>query len=300
MSEISCDAKMTSKDLKRKHNSNNSNVSTTHGLFAEVGKKSRFDEAASISYNPYINERTAAESIWVPDCKMVEISKMRGNFWRLMGFSLDHRDFLFPEEALLLLERGQLIITKPDDCTNGVIHPHHKRYTLREFYALVITHTVPFQCYLAYTKLKGLQYIVARHKQEKLVTIESEKFFYDLSIQYPQYSLLDLAVSFDIYPNSKQFSKKKKNANNSKPTSHVIVVTCNNTFSVKLLIQLLDESNGIPLLFAYVSPTGNVIFEELSDALIALDLDNRGQSIGPPVAPLSPTADVAPCGPSCT
>ena len=47
--------------------------------------------------------------------------------------------------------------------------------------------------------------------------------------------------------------------------------------------QQIDEAQGVPLLFAYVSETGHVMLEEFADAFLALDLDNRGAVIGDPL-----------------
>ena len=243
--------------------------------------RSQKQSQSSLPYNPYVNEKNSTDSTWLSDQRLVKVNQLKGNYWRYMGFTHNGNDFLFPEEALILLERGQLIINKQhiEGENDGVfIHPHHRRFQLLDFYNIVMTTCVPYQCYLTYVKLKGLQYIARRHMQEKLICIGSEKQLFDLHKKFPQYRLLDLAVSFDIYPNSKTMSKKK--IAESKANSYVIVVTCSHTFTSKLLFKLLDEADGVPLLCAHVSETGNVILEEFADASIALDLNNRGATIG--------------------
>ena len=243
--------------------------------------KSEKHSSSSLPYNPYVNEKNSAETTWLPEQRLVVVNKMRGSYWRYMGFTHNGNDFMFPEEALILLERGQLIINKSpveNENKDAFIHPHHRRFQLMDFYDIVMTTCVPLQCYLTYVKLKGLQYIARRHVQEKLICIESESQLYELHKKFPNHKLLDIAVSFDIYPNSRTMSKRK--IAESKANSYVIVVTCSHTFSSKLLFRLLDEADGVPLLFAYVSETGNVILEEFADAFIALDLNNRGATIG--------------------
>ena len=245
-----------------------------------VKKEARSEKhsQSSLPYNPYVNEKNSTDTTWLPEQRLVKVNKMKGNFWRYMGFTYNGNDFLFPEEALILLERGQLILNKPQGRGETFVHPHHRRFQLTDFYDIVIKTCVPYQCYLTYIKLKGLQYIARRHEHEKLLCIESEKHLYDLHKKFPQKKLLDLAVSFDIYPNSRAMSKRK--IAESKANSYVIVLTCSHTFTAKVLMRLLDEAEGVPLLMAYVSETGNVILEEFADAFIALDLNNRGAIIG--------------------
>ena len=48
----------------------------------------------------------------------------------------------------------------------------------------------------------------------------------------------------------------------------------NLTFPSSLMLRLLDEAAGVPLIFAAVMPTGTVILEEFTDALSSLKWTN--------------------------
>jgi hypothetical protein len=56
------------------------------------------------------DRRSVAEAVWTPDPGVAELVSMRGNFWRVMGFSSNRRNYLQPEEALLLVEKAQLCV----------------------------------------------------------------------------------------------------------------------------------------------------------------------------------------------
>lgn len=45
-------------------------------------------------------------------------------------------------------------------------------------------------------------------------------------------------------------------------------------FSPEIIMRLLDESKGVPILFGVVQSSCNILFEELSDAEISLSFEN--------------------------
>jgi tRNA-splicing endonuclease subunit sen54 N-term len=73
---------------------------------------------------------------------VVEVVKLAGNYWRTTGYSVNARCFLYPEEALHLLEERKISI----ECKGVTL-------TLEQFYGTTMT-LLPLQCYLTYTKLK--------------------------------------------------------------------------------------------------------------------------------------------------
>lgn len=79
---------------------------------------------------------------WHDDKKVVEIIQMKGNFWRTHGFSENGKDYLYPEEALLLYEKSLIRIE-----ANGI------RMSLKDFYNVVVG-IIGLPCYLCYVKLK--------------------------------------------------------------------------------------------------------------------------------------------------
>ncbi len=73
---------------------------------------------------------------------IVEIVVMKGNFWRIVGFNSDGKSYLYPEEALFLVERSVLLVK---------IEGQSIEYS--QFYELVVQHTT-LPCYLTYVRLK--------------------------------------------------------------------------------------------------------------------------------------------------
>lgn len=150
-------------------------------------------------YEPKINDKNAAISLWNRYTKVAEVVQMRGNFWRVFGYSVDRKSFLFPEEALLLYERSSMTVEVIEYVTDTVIKDtssslspagagvgvgntlevefenlqekkavstvtkiRKTRYPFQKFYEEVIG-IISMPVYLAYTKLKSLDYIVLRH-----------------------------------------------------------------------------------------------------------------------------------------
>lgn len=85
--------------------------------------------------------KNAATGSW--EGNILRMTKIKGSFWRIMGHDRNGMSYLYPEEALYLLERKQLIASNEE---NNAI-------ALSDFYQAV-THTIPLACYLTYVKLK--------------------------------------------------------------------------------------------------------------------------------------------------
>lgn len=97
-------------------------------------------------HRPYevpLNLKQVAVARWLPKLNLVEVIKIRGNFWRKFGFSLGKKNMLNPEEALFLLERGMLVIENESG----------KRIPFRDVYD-EITLKIGLPCYLSYVKLR--------------------------------------------------------------------------------------------------------------------------------------------------
>jgi hypothetical protein len=86
-------------------------------------------------------KNTAAAS-WQNAIGVAQMVKMKGNFWKSMGFSINGKEFLYPEEALLLLEKNQIIIS-----LDGHIIEKSMFYN-------IVLNFIPLPCYLTYAKLK--------------------------------------------------------------------------------------------------------------------------------------------------
>jgi hypothetical protein len=91
---------------------------------------------------------------------IVHIVRLRGNFWRICGFSKNGKDYLYPEEALYLVERSFLIV-KYEEVT----------VDYSSFYKQIVGH-VSLAFYLTYIKLKVLKSsAVIQYKHLKTKTI---------------------------------------------------------------------------------------------------------------------------------
>ena len=93
-------------------------------------------------YTVRVNSKHAATGRWNDALGLVEIISMRGNFWTKVGFTINQKNFLYPEEALYLVERAQLFI----DNKGGVLPSSL-------FYEIVVK-KIKLAVYLTYVKLK--------------------------------------------------------------------------------------------------------------------------------------------------
>mmetsp|Transcript_5003 Transcript_5003/g.7406 ORF Transcript_5003/g.7406 Transcript_5003/m.7406 type:complete len:248 (+) Transcript_5003:13-756(+) len=205
------------------------------------------------------DKKNIAGAKWNSDVDVVELTKMRGNFWRTTGFSKQSRNFLFPEEALFLVERYMLLVERDG-----------KYFDFDRMYEEVIK-TVPLSCYLTYVKLKTLDYAVFRHGTI-LTRVGSDEEIFQLLQSRPSDSLLECLVSYDVYPHDSSFSKK--NRHEIQPLAFIIVYDGDTTPSARVMLTLLEEAKGVPIILALSTPTGAVLLEEFTDSLITLNLEN--------------------------
>ena len=82
------------------------------------------------------------------------------------------------------------------------------------------TRVVPLPCYLAYIKLKSLDYIVVRHCKQVAV-FEDETALLRRMKEGPDRFLLDEAVSFDLFRNESTWTKSR--AADMTPVGRVVV-----------------------------------------------------------------------------
>ena len=136
-----------------------------------------------------------------------------------------------------------------------------------------ILHYVPQACYLTYVKLKSLEYITFRHssKYPPRAFAGDADIFAHIAAN-PTAGLLESLIAFNIYPQSGTWSKKLMAQ--IQPTSYVLVMTGDWTLSARLKLRLLEEARGVPVIFAAVLPSGNLILEEFTDARFSLDWQN--------------------------
>lgn len=86
-------------------------------------------------------KKNYAQGQWISDLKLVELTVLKGNIWKFMGFSRDKKNYFYPEEAMFLVQQDKLEVCCGD-----------RRVELAELYALVVD-SISFPCFLTYSKL---------------------------------------------------------------------------------------------------------------------------------------------------
>lgn len=99
-------------------------------------------ESLNRVYEVPINLKNAGIGSW-NDGSKIEMVKLRGNFWKTFGHSIKGKNYLWVEEALLLYERGLIVV---EDSTQ-------KRIPFAIFYEAVMK-AVGSPCYATYVKLR--------------------------------------------------------------------------------------------------------------------------------------------------
>lgn len=91
---------------------------------------------------------------WNPAQKLVELEKEMRNFWEHMGFVDKKRKWLFPEEALFLME-------------TNVLEVWYKGMpiSIQQAYTMFTGMTFPLEHYQVYSHLRRIGYVVLRHQQ---------------------------------------------------------------------------------------------------------------------------------------
>ncbi|XP_035510179.1 LOW QUALITY PROTEIN: tRNA-splicing endonuclease subunit Sen54 [Morone saxatilis] len=92
------------------------------------------------------------KAVWVPSEQIVELQSPAGKFWQTMGFSADGKQHLLPEEALYLLECGNLQVFYRDLPLS--IQDGYERF--------LSSSSVSLQQYQVFAHLKRLGYVVHR------------------------------------------------------------------------------------------------------------------------------------------
>ncbi|KAJ8251727.1 hypothetical protein GJAV_G00224460 [Gymnothorax javanicus] len=92
------------------------------------------------------------KGLWIPQEGVVELQSPAGKFWQTMGFSARGKQLLLPEEALYLME-----------CGNMQVFYRDLPLSIQEGYERLLTKdTVSLQQYQVFSHLKRLGYIVTR------------------------------------------------------------------------------------------------------------------------------------------
>jgi hypothetical protein len=92
-----------------------------------------------------VTKSSTTVAFWQRQLGLAQVTKLRGNCWRKHGFCINITNFFYPEEALLLYERGFLVVTKTPNGSDCM--------TKQELYEAVLE-VISLSCYLTYARLK--------------------------------------------------------------------------------------------------------------------------------------------------
>ncbi|XP_012710354.2 tRNA-splicing endonuclease subunit Sen54 isoform X1 [Fundulus heteroclitus] len=92
------------------------------------------------------------KGVWIPSERIVELQSPAGKFWQTMGFSAEGKQYLLPEEALYLMECGNLLVSHQD-----------LPLSIQDGYEMFLSaDAVSLQQYQVFGHLKRLGYVVHR------------------------------------------------------------------------------------------------------------------------------------------
>ncbi|XP_028842803.1 tRNA-splicing endonuclease subunit Sen54 isoform X1 [Denticeps clupeoides] len=110
------------------------------------------------------------KGLWIPGERVVELQSPAGKFWHTMGYADQGKQFLLPEEALYLMECGDL-----------QVFFHDLPLSIQEGYKTLLSpESVTLQQYQVFGHLKRLGYAVSRFDPSALPT------HYEMQINLPQ------------------------------------------------------------------------------------------------------------------
>jgi hypothetical protein len=223
-------------------------------------------------YDIKVNRNSAGAVKWDADGNYLVVTLHKGNFFRWAGTTINSVELLYPEEALYCVEKAQLYVHRDGDKLAKV--------KSSVFYEAVME-KVPQECYLAYSKLRALEYVVRRHKRDiahELYAFKSEMDAYIYLKAHPELTVLDAMVSFRVYVARSGRSKRTLDKGTCGPCdAYVVVTTADHTLSPRLMLTLLEEAKGVPVLVAALMPTGYMMLEEFTDADVSLSWENTVQ-----------------------
>ncbi|XP_057716480.1 tRNA-splicing endonuclease subunit Sen54 isoform X2 [Corythoichthys intestinalis] len=120
-------------------------------------QRQRLEQSLSEHWSLVSEERVErlgnlVKAVWIPDEKVVELESPAGKFWQTMGFSANGKQYLLLEEALYLMECGNVQVFYQDlplSIQDG-------------FEWFLSSNTISLQQYQVFGHLKRLGYVVHR------------------------------------------------------------------------------------------------------------------------------------------
>ncbi|XP_071132011.1 tRNA-splicing endonuclease subunit Sen54-like [Mytilus edulis] len=130
---------------------------------------------------------------WDPEKKLVQLHKELGKFWVYMGFVDKSRKWLYPEEALFLMETNTMEVMY-----KGL------PLSIQQAYQCFFSTEVTLEQYQVYTHLRRLGYVLVRHQGRLNVT------------EYEKKIKLDQHLKSDKRKDKKRKSRKENESNEIK------------------------------------------------------------------------------------
>ncbi|XP_005106386.1 tRNA-splicing endonuclease subunit Sen54 [Aplysia californica] len=116
-------------------------------------------ERTSVLGEPRVEKlKNLVHGVWDDSKNLVNVDKP-GKFWSHMGFTDKRRNWLYPEEALFLMEINALEVSQ-----NGI------PMSIQEAYDLFLDDEMGLTEYQVFSHLRRLGYVVVRHEEQPLVT----------------------------------------------------------------------------------------------------------------------------------
>ncbi|XP_047214279.1 tRNA-splicing endonuclease subunit Sen54-like isoform X1 [Girardinichthys multiradiatus] len=120
-------------------------------------QRQRLQQSLDEHWNLIAEERVErlgnlVKATWVPSDQIVELQTPAGKFWQTMGFSAEVKQYLLPEEALYLMECGNLLVFHQD-----------LPLSIQDGYEMFLSSdAMSLQQYQVFGHLKRLGYVVHR------------------------------------------------------------------------------------------------------------------------------------------
>lgn len=206
-----------------------------------------------------------AVAVWCPERRMARVVTHRGRSLRSMGYMLGGQLWLAAEEALYLVECGQIIVIPHGKCREPL--------TVRTLYYSVVDHTckpivrhslgaplprVPVECYWVYAHMRRLGFIVfrayAHHTGRKA-----------MGSNVPSVGGIWDGPSFEVYEPDACSSCRTM----AMPSFYVVVSTYSDSLpTIGNLVRAVQTCKTIPIKIAVVSGDGTVLIFDVDDKLV--------------------------------
>ncbi|BFZ02931.1 hypothetical protein BsWGS_05970 [Bradybaena similaris] len=125
--------------------------------------KKFIEERSSVLGEPRVEKlRNLVEGVWDDDKRLVDVKKT-GKFWSHMGFTDKRRNWLYPEEALFLME-----------CNTLEVYHFGVSLSIQEAFNMFLGSDVSIEEYQVFAHLRRLGFVVLRHEEPVITEYEKQ------------------------------------------------------------------------------------------------------------------------------